>query len=77
MKNTNKVSRDGVIDQNILRVITVKEAADIFKVSQANIRKKCTDGVIPHFQEGEKSPIRFKASELYEYIESGRVKTTF
>lgn len=56
--------------------ITVKEAAEIFKVSQANIRKKCAEGLI-HYQEGEKSPIRFYASELYEYIESGRVKTSF
>ena len=82
------VSRVAAANESIIRkvvsenkkpepFITVKEAAEIFKVSQANIRKKCTDGVIPHFQEGEKSPIRFKASELYEYIESGRVKTTF
>jgi hypothetical protein len=57
--------------------IGVPEAAQIFKVSQANIRKKCTEGLIPHYQEFEKSPIRFKVSELYEYIASGRVKASF
>ena len=56
--------------------IGVPEAAQIFKVSQANIRKKCTENLIPHYQEFEKSPIRFKASELYQYIEKGYVKTS-
>ena len=57
--------------------IGVPEAAVIFQVSLANIRKKCTEGLIPHYQEFEKSPIRFKVSELYEYIASGRVKASF
>jgi hypothetical protein len=56
--------------------IGVPEAAQIFKVSQANIRKKCTENLIPHYQEFDKSPIRFKASELYQYIEKGYVKTS-
>jgi hypothetical protein len=57
--------------------IGVPEAAEIFKVSQNNIRKKCTEGTIPHYQEFHRSPIRFKVSELYEYIASGRIKTKF
>ena len=56
--------------------IGVPEAAQIFKVSQANIRKKCSENLIPHYQEFDKSPIRFKASELYQYIEKGYVKTS-
>lgn len=56
--------------------IGVREAAKIFQVSHQNIRKKCNEGTIPHYQEFDKSPIRFKASELYEYIASGKVKTT-
>ena len=56
--------------------ISVREAAKIFQVSHQNIRKKCSEGTIPYYQEFDKSPIRFKASELYEYIASGKVKTT-
>lgn len=56
--------------------IGVPEAAKIFRVSQQNIRKKCSDKMIPHYQKYEKSPIRFKASELYDWISSGRIKTS-
>jgi predicted DNA-binding transcriptional regulator AlpA len=56
--------------------IGVPEAAEIFKVSHQNIRKKCSEKTIPFYQKLQKSPIRFKASELYEWIESGRIKTT-
>jgi len=56
--------------------IGVPDAAKIFAVSQSNIRKKCTENLIPHYQEFDKSPIRFKASELYQYIEKGYVKTS-
>ena len=55
--------------------IGVKEAAEVFKVSQNNIRLKCSRNEIPHYQESEKSPIRFRASELYGYILSGKIKT--
>lgn len=57
--------------------IGVKEVAEIFQVSQNNIRKKCSDGQIPFYQESDKSPLRFKASEIHEYIVSGRVKTKY
>lgn len=56
--------------------IGVPDAAEIFQVSQSNIRKKCTEKTIPHYQKYPKSPIRFKASELYEWIASGRIKTS-
>ena len=56
--------------------IGVPEAAIILQVSQGNIRKKCAEKTIPHTQKYKKSPIRFKASELYEWVESGRIKTT-
>ena len=81
------VSRVAAANESIIRrvvnennrpepFIGVPEAAKIFAVSQANIRKKCTENLIPHYQEFEKSPIRFKASELYQYIEKGYVKTS-
>jgi len=81
------VSRVAAANENIIRKVVnenhrpepfigVPEAAKIFAVSQANIRKKCTENLIPYYQEFEKSPIRFKASELYQYIEKGYVKTS-
>ena len=81
------VSRVAAANESIIRKVVneqnrpepfigVPEAANIFAVSQANNRKKCTENLIPHYQEFEKSPIRFKASELYQYIEKGYVKTS-
>jgi len=55
--------------------IGVPEVARILRVSQGNIRKKCAEKTIPHTQRCKKSPIRFKASEIHKWVESGRVET--
>ncbi len=55
--------------------IGVPEVARILRVSQGNIRKKCAEKTIPHSQEHKKAPIRFKASEIHKWVDSGRVET--
>ena len=84
------VSRVAAANESIIRKVVneqnrpepfigVPEAAKIFAVSQANIRKKCTENLIPHYQEFEKSPIRFKAViskglEVCLFLSSSKIK---
>lgn len=44
------------------RAYTIAEAAEILKVCQVTVRRKCADGTIPYFRIGRS--VRIKATAL-------------
>lgn len=51
-------------------VLTIKEVADLMKISVPTVRKLIDTKAIPYFQQGQ--IIRFKQSEIIKYLSSNK-----
>lgn len=54
--------------------LTVQQAADFLDLSKATVYSKCSRGDLPYMKRGKR--LYFSQTELDEYLESGKVKTT-
>lgn len=57
-----------------MNLLTIQEAADALKVSEATVRRLIKRGAFAAFKVGERGQLRIKASDLEEYVEAHRVK---
>lgn len=64
-ENMNRKSDETLID--------IQEAASILDLAVATIYEKTSERSIPHYKYGKN--VKFKRSELMEWVEAGKVKT--
>lgn len=64
-------SRTSVLSETEL--IDVKQASIILNLARATVYEKTSLKLIPHYKKGKK--LLFKRSELFEWIESGKIDT--
>ena len=58
---------------NLNRLLTIKEAAKFLNISETSLRRWIKKGEIKCYRLGNKGIIRFKMSDLQEYLESNTI----
>lgn len=52
-----------------IETLTVEEVAQILKVDDRTVYRRCEDNQIPHFRVGETGAIRFVKAKFLQWIE--------
>lgn len=57
------------------RILTIKEAGELLKVSKSSIYKKVEAGIIPHCRPEKTKRLLFSEKDLIEFVKKGKQKS--
>ncbi|MDO8514233.1 MAG: helix-turn-helix domain-containing protein [bacterium] len=72
MKKTVVPTAGGDEQNFIIELLTIKDVAELLKVSQSSIRRLQQGRHLPFFKVG--GSVRFAKTDIFEYLKKGRVE---
>ncbi|GEM_PF-1117141 len=65
--------KEQILERELMRMLTMEEAAEIMGVSKSTLRRLDNTGLIKSYRIGTGKHRRFRKKELLDYLENSRI----